>query len=234
MPLPQAPTLSEVRAAALNRVGMRGVPTGEVVAVTNEKAREAQAELFWQAEWVRLRISATIPLTDGVDTYDIPDDMDLGGLQVAWVQNSDGLRSRLYLDSTIEIYNTYRNSSGKPNYLWIMNSGLTLTPKPDSSWTTLYLEYNRSASGLVNDQDRVSVDGEALIQRMAYKMKEHYGIGGDPTPARIDHERYLMLLRGKQRPPQMFPIASEAMDGPVYWARNGGPATYTANWNPWP
>lgn len=234
MTLPLPPTLSEVRASALLRAGVMGVPRGDTAALANEKVREAQSELFWHAEWVRQRRTATITLTDSVDTYDIPDDMDLAGLQWAWVQNTDGARARLVLDHTLDIYNNYRNSSGKPMYLWVQDSSLVLTPKPDANWPTLYLGYNMRASTLANDQDRVSVDGEALIQRTAYKLMEALGVGGVTDGRRIDHERYLQRVRAKQRPGQMFNIASDAIDGPAYFDRAGVPEAYVAGWNPWP
>jgi hypothetical protein len=174
-------TLAEVRAGVfaactLNTNGDRGARALQIV---DQMIRRSQRELELKAPWLRLSATRTITLTDAVDTYDFPDDLDPGRILDVFVRNASTLK---FYPLNAAPSQRQRNAgsavtSGRPFWYWYDNEVLNITPAPlVASWDQLRLDGYLRASALVNDEDLASVDGEALIQRAEIHARPRIGL----------------------------------------------------------
>jgi hypothetical protein len=232
MSLPLQPTLVDLRNTVIIRsgAGSTGALAGTMAPLIDELLRQSQRELYYETEWVRLRVRRTYALIANQTDYDIPDDMDIAGLCVLTLIDNKGKYHQPTYDDMVDYRNTYQTPN-RPRFWWIMDSNIKFLPAPDSTWVSMILDYTMSPNSLISETDRCAVDGECLIQRAAIKLREQMGIGGDSNLARMDHERYLQRMRVNQGPSQKFPIASRTLAGPAYWTHPRA-SPYTPEWNP--
>lgn len=242
MSLPLYPTLTEMVESVRIRSGAIGASlSGDQVSFIKEALRQSQAELYFEAEWVRLHLQVQITLTEGLTDYDLPDGIEVGNLHRLMVYAPTGVPGQgQYIevdnDDGTWVYNAYKTNS-RPKVYTIWDGGvIRLKPAPDATWTTLVIDYDSAQNPLVNNADRPSVDPEALIQRATIKVKKMFGIG-DPSADEVQHEKYLQHVRHNQGPNESFRMASDAITGPDYWKytnRAIGRTSWTTDWNPWP
>jgi len=252
MSLSLLPTLEDVRNAVAIRVGMAnsGTLSQKQQALLDEEIRRAQRELFVACHWPRRHVSVNIALSTDVFKYDLPNVLNLGGIHRVGLLESDGKKvNTLVYDDLQDIGNTY-TTSGKPRFWKVMgdtvaaspatspavSAQLFISPPPVSSWTTVIVEGQMRDYPPVLDDDRIVVDGEAVIQTAAIRFKEYYGIGGSQAQNRQDLSSYIVGLRNQEAPSRMYAIASRKADGPAYWDRPStaaGYAPYSVDWNPW-
>lgn len=232
MSLPLPPTLSEVRNSVMIRAGA-GAPSPANLALqsqVDELIRSSQIELYYRAEWLRGRGHHTFALTANVSDYNVPDDCDAGNIARLWIVNNKGTAFAPKYDELIDFHNEFKTAS-RPRFWYIIDGVIRFTPAPDATWLTADIDYTTAVQPLVNDADRISVDGEALIQWAAIKLRETLGIGAPSETTRRDFEVYLERLRMNQGPGQMFTAATRLVDGPAYWDR-ARTVPYTPDWNP--
>jgi hypothetical protein len=252
MSLSLLPTLEEVRNAVGTRVGLRnsGKLQAGNQAILDEEIRSAQRELFVSYHWLRRNVEVRLTLSVGVKVYDLPNVLNLNGIQRVGVLESDGIKvTSLTYDDLQDISNTYKDN-GKPRFWKVMGSqvdaspaasptisaAIVINPPPDADWPTLVIEGQMRDYPPTLDADRIVVDGEAVIRAVTIRMKEYLGIGGSQNQARSDLATYVNGLRGVEAPSRAYAIASRKVDGPAYWDRPStaaGHAPYSTDWTPW-
>jgi hypothetical protein len=212
-------------------VGSPGPSNAAQQVQVDELINQSQYELYYESEWVRRSVTSSFNFTDGVSDYNIPDDCDPGGINRLYLENDKGSFYEPKFDFLVDFKNTYKTPS-MPRFWTIQDGVIRFMPAPDAtSWIKFHLDYYLAPTRLVNDTDRASVDGEALIQRSVIKVQAQLGIGGPIELAMAAHMRYLDRIRVNQGPPQCFPVASRKIDGPAYWDRARS-IPYTPDWNP--
>jgi len=233
MSLSLQPTLGEVRKSVMLRagVGQPGPSNALIQAQTDEYINQSQLELYYEAEWVRKSVTATFNFIAGVADYNVPDDCDIGNVNRLYIENNKGSFYEPKYDFLVDFLNTYKTPN-MPRFWTIQDGVIRFLPAPDgTTWIKFHFDYYLDATPLVNDADRASVDGEALIQRATIKLQTQLGIGGDVSLAMSQHLKYLDRVRVNQGPPQAFPMAPRKVDGPAYWDRARS-IPYTPEWNP--
>ena len=252
MSLPLLPTLEEIRDDVAIRSGAANsgtLPQAQKRWLDSE-IRRAQRELFSQYAWLRRNASTTITLSAGVKVYDLPNIFNLGGIHRVGILESDGIRVRSLLNDDLQDVTNEFTANGTPRYWKVMGAQiapspsapptaspqLVITPAPTSEWTTLVIEGQLRDYPVEADDDRVVVDGEAIIQAVTIRYKEYLGIGGDQGRNRQDLGAYIQSLRGQESTTKAYPIASRKNAGPAYWSypsNSGSYAPYTPTWTPW-
>lgn len=253
MSLPLLPTLEEVRNEVAQRCGIANsgtLPAKQKPQIDSE-IRRAQRELFVAYPWLRRNVSVNIMLSADVATYDVPNSLSLGGIYRVLLLDTDGVRKfELRYDDMVDIDNTY-HSSARPTFWKIMGAAISaspappvprpdlsivLAPPPDGTWTTLIIEGQMRDYPPQADDDRVMLDGEAIIQMATIRYKEFLGIGGPQAQNRSDFISYVRGMRGQEAPGRAIAIASRRADGPAYWDRPStaaGYAPWASEWGPW-
>lgn len=174
-------TLSQVRdevftRCTLNQGGDRG---SRALKLVDSCIKRAQKELELKAPWLRLSATRTVTLSEGVVVYDFPDDMDPGRTLDVFVRNvSSGKYARLIAEPNQSQKNAATTATNnQPFFYWYENEQLNLTPPPAvATWDSLKLEGYLRASLLTNDEDLLSVDGEAVIQRAEIFARPRLGL----------------------------------------------------------
>lgn len=230
MPEPIPPTLSELRNSVLIRSGF-STANGQAAGyfpIVQEFLRQAQNELFLEAPWLRAWVRDEQSLITDQSEYDLPDDAPITRMGRVAVSNGDMEYDLSFGDGMIR--NITKDSS-KPMWYEIQDGVIKLHPAPSSEWTTLIYEYYRGPANLVNDADRPTIPGEPLIQRAAYLLKRHTGLGGDWQADREEHIRYLSRLASEQGEVRAINMRPRAIRRA--FRTNGNGAVWTDNWNPW-
>jgi hypothetical protein len=174
------PTLAEVRAAVATRLsfGKQAARSPAMKDLLDEFIRRATREVVLEAHWVELRVRYENDFIDGQDTYDFPDNMEVGRLERLIVVSKDGDEYEMMPD--IHPVERARLTSGTepkdmPVRYEIVNQEIKVVPPPDAEqYPTLAIEgYTRPADPQNND-DRIPVDKEALIQWATALGKAHF------------------------------------------------------------
>jgi len=179
MSLPAPMTLAEVRdgvftACTINMDGDRGARALKLV---DRYINRAQEELSRKA-WLRLRGSSDITLETDETEYDFPDDMDSGRIMDIMVRSATTLKwTRLHPDPSQPMRNAgILGGASRPLAYWFDEGAIHITPKPDIlAWDRLQVRGFRPVYRLVNAEDLVGVDGEALIQRAEILVRPRMG-----------------------------------------------------------
>jgi len=241
MALPAPWPLSRVREEVLTRCtlntgGDRGARASKLI---DSFIRGAQAHLVLRAPWLQLSASRVITLQSGVTAYDFPDDLEPGRNMEVYVHNIiSGRELPVAFDPTIEVRNDYLQTNSRPFYYWYEDGVINVTPNPDTTlWDTMRLSGYLRDTGLVNDTDLASVDGEALAQRAEIASRPRLGL--QVTQLMIDeHSAYVRAKRGAVNtvPDRTMPGGDTSyrcapQDGEGV-RHNWGGWAYDAGWNP--
>ena len=232
MALPLEQTMADVRQAVFRRCGIAtsGGLTTERNAIVNEQIKRVNSILFMRFEWTRRMIETDVALTANLATYDIPDDCEPGRIARLMALDADGREYEIINDDRIAVRRAMvASDSGQPVFYSWMNEVITLRPAPNTEWVTLRFTYVPRAATLVVDNDRMSVDSEAVIQGATVACKRLWDIGGSVSREIKEHDAYVMGLRDISKTPEMFNIASEQL-GDGRGARNDN--AWRTNWNP--
>jgi hypothetical protein len=244
MAIPLQPTFGDIRNAVAIRSNLArsGNLASNIKPLIDEFIRKGQRYIYIQFPWVRLDTRITMPLVAGQAVYDIPDEYHEGTIRTLGVISKDEAGDattlprewRLQYDGMLDVRNLQR-VPGRPQNWRIIDQAITLSPVPDDAWATLVIEGQLREATLANDADRVSVDGESLIEYATILLREHMDLG-DTKMARIEWSASVTRMRGLYKPVQAYPIASARSDGPAYWDRPSTPmgyVPYTNDWSPW-
>ena len=232
MPEALSPTLVELRNSVLVRGGysVTGGQAADAYPLVDELLRKSQRELHLEAPWLAQRVRETYSLVTDQAVYDTPDDALMSRLGRLAVINDSGNEFDLAAMHGASLRNVTK-SSGMPVAYEIVDRAIRLYPAPTSTWVTLVIEYYQNPSALIAETDRTNVDPEALIQRAAYLLKRHTGLGGDYKADRDDHMRYLQRTAQEQGEIRAFSMTGFVP--PIYynWRHRNRP--WRTDWNPW-
>lgn len=202
MALPAPATLAEVRKSVFTRslINTGGDRGARALALVDEAIRRAQRELTLEAPWTRLATEHTITLVANTSTYDFPDNMEPGRILDVFIRHaSTGKYASLEACPSQLIRNAATSSSSsRAFYYWFSGEQINLTPTPDvTSWDQLRLDGYLRENDLVDDEDLVVVDKEAVIQRAAmfFRMDRGLPITDD---MKNSHQAYLKKVRSAQ------------------------------------
>lgn len=168
--------------------------------LVREFVRSAHTQLYPEGEWTSALVSTEIALTQGVVSYDWPDDCLPGRINFMSVLDTSNRAVLLDFGLKVNERSTANRATpvqGCPLVATYMDGMIELTPAPDALWVTLRIEYTKSVTSLVDDEDELIVDGELVIQAAAMKFKDHLGLTVTPKDI-AEHERYLSRLKAMQ------------------------------------
>jgi len=200
MPLDLQITLSEARAEVLNRVGMgaQGDQTQPAHPLVDSFIRQAQRDVYFEADWIEIRKFTDIPLIALQADYDWPDDTEPGQIIRMTVLNDDNREETLVGGIRPVDRSRVRNltDGGLPALFGLHDGIIELLPFPSVDWVTLKIEYLAKPSRLINDVDRLSFDSELIIRMAVVFTKDHYGMDNVKDEARL--VRYIDHIRAQQ------------------------------------
>jgi len=179
----------------LNTGGDRGARALKLI---DSCIRRAVTELTDYA-WLRLAASVSITLTTDISAYDLPRLHGPGSwMEVYVVDATSGKLLPLSADPSQQRRNALSNSSGRPTDFWFDNEQLNVVPAPDATYyNSLTIRGYLRPNALVNDNDLVSLDGEAVVQRAEIHLRPRIGqqVSQD---MRDSHLAYIRQVKGRQ------------------------------------
>lgn len=200
MPLDLQKTLSEARAEVLNRVGMgaQGDQTNPAHPLIDSFIRQAQRDVYFEADWIEIHRYTDVPLIALQSEYDWPDDTEPGQIIRMSVLNDDNREEQLVGGIRPQDRSRQRNltDGGLPALFGFQDGIIELLPFPSIDWVTLKIEYIASPSDLINDTDRLSFDSELIIRMAVVFTKDHYGMDNSKDEARLI--KYINHIRSQQ------------------------------------
>lgn len=232
MPEALSPTLVELRNSVLVRAGysVADGQAADIYPLADELLRKAQRELHLEAPWLAQRVRRTYPLVVDQAVYDTPDDALMSRLGRFAVINDSGNEYDLAAMHGAPLRNITK-TSGQPYAYEIVDRAIRLYPAPTDTWVTLVIEYYQNPSNLIAETDRTNVDPEALVQRAAYLLKRHTGLGGDYKADQMDHMRYLQ--RTQQEQGEIRYMSMGGFVPPTNTQRTQRDRAWRTDWNPW-
>lgn len=232
MALPLEMTLDEVRQAVFRRCGIStaGGLTAERNSVVDEQVRRAERLIYARFEWLHRLVELDVPMTTGVDSYDIPDDCDPGRIARMCAINVDGKEYEIVPDDRVAVRRGLSDlDAGQPIVCAFTNEVFQLRPAPSADWPTLRFTYTPRPATVVSGTSRMAVDSEAVIQMAVIAVKRLWDVGGLSSREVDECDAYIYGMRDLSKIPEMFNVASDNL-GDGRMARNDN-AWQTA-WNP--
>ncbi len=246
MALSLTPTLQETREEVLTRNGYAtsGNKAANVQALVDSFVRAAQRELFVRMNWTMNQKRATLPLIQGQQQYDWPDDVEPGDIRTITVTHTNGHEYDVGMGLRTNERDASRTDGvvdeGRPVLATYVDKMIEFWPAPSAEYLIATIDYSIGSSVLVDDADRLVVDGEACIQLATMKFKRHLGI----DVARDDvatFERYLTDLQSRQSTGEGFQLgghqsfrnAVQKVNRVAAQRRNGNGQPFSTEWNPW-
>jgi hypothetical protein len=237
MALPTSPTLEDIRAAVLSRIGARANSDKRLVAFLNEEIRSAHTRLYIRHWWARRRLVVPIPLIEGRQRYDIPDQL-TPQFEHVWIETDTGgtLEISQHVPTPVERDALLRGVDedgnpivSTPSCWWVEDDMLTLGPMPDTEvYPQLVVQGMERENPVVNDGHRIRLDRELLILHVVRAAQDTYGEDSTRTANTI--LEYEDDLRGDAAERETFSLGSQ--NG---LSRNKAPLTDEGrghNWRP--
>lgn len=206
MALPPVATLVDVRKAVAIRCNFGNQPqrVKQVQPVLDEYIQESHAFLAGLCDWtVGLRF-ASIPLVDGEQEYDFPDDCLPGNIDQITVVDTNGFEHELQFGMRPQERNSaVITAKSQPLRIEIFNGVMKLWPPPDvSSWPSMQIRYRATALRPMKDTDTIVVDMETLVKFAAHKVRKHFGMPELESPQELDE--YLKIMVAQQSDGEVF------------------------------
>jgi hypothetical protein len=204
MTLPLHPTLGELRNEVLLRCGYSttGNQAAGVIPVTDSYIAGSEKELFYECEWLKSVRRTSVDLVADNNVVDWPDESAPGEITLVVVlkENDDGTISRYEVAPGARLQERDASevdddddSERCPAVYELVDDVIYLYPSPTVEYLTLEIDY-RAQPSLLQETDRTLVDGELLVQRAVFKLKEYLALPMGQKEM-MDHERYLARLR---------------------------------------
>jgi len=197
MSLAVQPTLSELRQSTLSRCGLatEGNIPRAIQNTINERIRSAQLQIYELYPWTINYVTRLITLTNQGTVYDVPDDTDEGHIDYISVRRiQDGYLFQLDRGIRPQEMNTLilnTPTGSMPSRFQFINQTIVIQPPPDTAiYDVLSVNYFQTPSPLIEDGERVVVDGEAVRMLAEILVKEHFG-GQDTQSLRASLTEYL-------------------------------------------
>lgn len=181
MALEAPKTLVYIRSEVMARCTIRadGDRGARAIPIVDSMIRSAHKRLLLKAPWLRLKGTATVALATGVTAYDFPDTMEPGDIAEVWVKRvADNRYAKLDPEPDQYQRNAFAASgNGLPRWYWFDNGNLNIVPAPDITlYSQMRLDGYLAGNDLVNDEDTISIDDEALIQMAEILVRPKIGL----------------------------------------------------------
>jgi hypothetical protein len=217
MALKEQPTLGEMIGevlAGLN-MGAQGVLTAELHPLIARNLRDAQAYLWSEYRWLQNRTKVSVELVANETDYDIPDAFDPGSIRNVYCRSNRGSNTMEWdLEAGIETRDrnlvvSEPSGDGIPYAYDIVERVIRVQPAPRGETPpTMWIEMDTGVAPLIDDGERPSVDGRAMVMLATITTKESRRIPvGATEKAMLD--RYVASQRTKQRPGRVFTIGTD-------------------------
>lgn len=236
MALPVELTLDEARQEVLLGIGVSNKPSEvpNLLPQIDFRIRQAQTLIYNDADWVPLDLSVQIPITEGQDVYDWPDDAAPGKVDrvIAARTDTDPIRVHTLTPGIIPEMRNFVSSNGNPTHYTYQDRVIKIFPIPDEKWGFLQLDYIQRLEPLVNANDRLSIDSTAVVLKAIILQKVQQRQSGVPELAAdlIKYIKQLQRNNGTKEPFDMRLRRPVVSAGRLGIGRN---AAYTENWVPW-
>jgi len=172
MALPLKPTLGELRAELLSRLGFgaQGAAAGNLMRDADSYLRRAQNYLYWKYDFNELRQTFDYTVNPGQTLYDWRDDMaprQIISLRVLyntiWHPLQEGIE---YFHDTVVDTRYYPQRYDR-------RAQLEIWPQPDAVYS-LRVEYYQRLARFTQDGDRCTLDSDLVFNYALAKAKRHY------------------------------------------------------------
>lgn len=197
------PTLADIRTDLVTRCGLASGATvpPRMQPLLDTRIRSAHAQIYELFPWVILTVDNMFDLSLGETDYDIPDNTEPAKIEEIGIRRiSDGRVFPLEPGFTLGESTAYvsQQTNQLPLRYRIIDGIIRLAPPPDTVYyDKLCMTYRLVPGPLVQDDERLAVDGESVLQLAEILMREHFG-GVDTRGLRANFERYMTRLRVKQ------------------------------------
>jgi len=242
MALPLSSPLSDIRARLAVRLELgRQAETNESVRdLLGEYIRSAFHLLIRDADWAILQVRRTVDLVNAQHAYDVPDDIDVGNIELITVQNTDNREYPLHPGVNSYERSAFRvdrggetdtNQAALP-LRWVVENGeLRLYPAPDTETYPTMVIYGKALPREPRENaDRANVDDEALLLGAEVIGKGAMNKSG-AREAEMRYARHLRNIRAAQSDGEIVQL------GPARSARftdHGGREGYSDRDRFWP
>lgn len=243
-------TVDDAITDVLQRTGFTAQGTATLTAQPRARTylRQAMRELVNEATWDDLKADVRIPLVEGQDRYEFPEETYVGGIIEVAIEDDTG--QHWPIDAGIRRHDrmptpdadsTYRVATGRPDRWQIVDKEIELLPAPTAQYVNLVVKHKRKLPSLNDGADFLPFEPELLIQRAVVLMKQHYqkpGVSDDDRAFR----RYLLQRKRAQGEGRVFNVGGRKSHYvgrdkrvPRSGSRDsvGRNSTYAPGWNPW-
>ncbi len=244
-------TLGDARIEVLTRLGFaeQGTAVLRNVNLVDSFIRKAARSLVHEADWAIMYRELEIPLIEGQDRYDFPDETETGQMDQIWCVDNNGkpwpMTSGIRwqdLEGDPADDTTFRVKTGQPERLRIINSEIQIYPAPTDTFSHIQVSYVKRMPKLLEDIEILPFDSELIIQQAVIYGKVHYGMPGVREDER-DKTKYLMHVKKQQRVGRVFTaggrkshFVTRPKETRGFRFRGndiGRNAAWNPNWNPW-
>jgi len=243
MSLALPPTLAEIRLETLASCGLatEGNIPRNIQDVIDTRIRRAHAMLYENSPWLRTLVEREIPVEDNVTDYDVPDDTEPGKIEAVGIRRvDDGWVFRLEPGIRLGETNVLkpRMSLSYPMRYTFINQIMRVEPAPTHPYyDVLMLQYRQVPGPLMQDSERVVVDGIAVKMLAEILVKEHFG-GQDTQALRRDLQSYADSIKSDQSDGEGLQMGGHQSAYAQTQARNrfvraGAGWANWQNWRPW-
>jgi hypothetical protein len=250
MPLDQQITVATAVTDVLERSGFAGQGTSALTAQPRVRAflRQAAKELVNDAAWTELVGQLRIPLVEGQDRYEFPEESYLGGIIALTCELENGvqypltggIRQQDWMP-TPDPETTYRVAVGQPDRWRIVDKEIEILPAPTATYINLVCYYRRALGPLTDPDELLPFEAELLIQRATILTMRFYQKPGSSDLER-DFTKYKARRIAAQSVGRVFNVGGRKSHyvtrdkrvprGGAYGV-TGRNASYGPTWNPW-
>lgn len=167
-------TLGVQRAKLQRRLGFgaTGARAGVNTTLIDEFLSDAQKELYWAHDWVRLRRYETVSLGSGQTLIDYPDDCNPERIKAISVLRGDVWSPPLPRGISPTMYTTQTSMPSWPQR-WEPYEQIEIFPEADQAYS-LRIFYIKNLSAFVANDDTSDIDGDLIFTLAAAAAKAHY------------------------------------------------------------
>lgn len=181
MALPAPRSLTDVRreVAVGCNLGAQPQRTKQYQPVIDRLIRECHAYLCRLTEWdIAANRMVEIPLVNGVNTYDFPDDCPPAYIDTMVVVNATtGEEQEMESGMRANERNTAKNANGQPLRWELLNGSMVIYPSPDTaSWNKIRIYYHVKEVALNDDEDLIACDFDLLVKYAVRKVRASLGM----------------------------------------------------------
>lgn len=251
MPLVPEMTVGDAIKEVATRLGFTDQGTARTRAESRIQSfiRQALSELAVEINWTDNLFEVRIPLINGQDRYEYPEEASNGSVQSIQVEWERGQRYDLEGGIRTQDMGPRPDDGvnqvpiGDPEFVRIIDREIQIRPAPiDSTRTThLVITYQAAVPATIELTTQLPFDPELILQRCVVLGRRHYQLPGQDDATR-DYLAYRDRVKARQGVSTNFFVGGmkshfvtrnkQVRVNPFSRDRGNG-APYTPNWTPW-